>query len=187
MRPLRIQAAHTTYHVTCRGNRQEEIVRDDADRNRFVAIVRDVVVRRQWICHAYCLMTNHYHLLITTPAPDIAIGMHAINHLAARTFNKRHGYKGHLFERRYNSPLVETEAHLLETLRYIALNPVRAGLCERPQDWPWSSYRAAVGLAPVADFVSVDPTLELFSDRRETAQRLLHEFVNDPLVEARAA
>jgi putative transposase len=140
MRPPRVQAAGALYHLTCRGNRQGEIVRDDADRARFLAITRDVILKRRWICLSYCVMTNHYHLLVRTPNPDLAAGMHAINHLTARTFNKRHGYSGHLFERRYGSELVETEVHLLETIRYIALNPVRAGLCETPEEWRWSSY-----------------------------------------------
>lgn len=106
MRPPRIQAANATYHVTCRGNRRDEIVRDDDDRRRFLAIVRSVGLRLDWSCHFYCLMTNHYHLLVTTPEPNLAIGMHAINFTAAKRFSKRHGYTSHLFERRYKSTLV---------------------------------------------------------------------------------
>ena len=152
-------------------------MRDDIDRRRFLAILRHVVLRRNWICHFYVVMTNHYHLLIRTPAADIAAGMQVLNYLAARTFNKRHGYTGHLFERRYGSKLVQSEEQLLTCYRYIALNPVRAGLCADPADWSWSSYRATIGLAPVPDFLHVDRVLANFSDDRERAQQLLREFV----------
>ena len=187
MRPLRLQAADTTYHVSTRGNRRGEIVRDDLDRRRFISILRIVVRRRGWICHFYCLLTNHYHLLVTTPEPDIAVGMHALNNLTARTFNKRHGHTGHLFERRYSSAVVKEEGHLLECYRYIALNPVRAGLCSDPADWPWSSYPATIGRAPVPDFLNVDGVLAQFSADRKRAQQLLHEFVLERLTEQRAA
>ncbi|MBA3717997.1 MAG: transposase [Actinobacteria bacterium] len=187
MRPPRIQVAGSAYHLTSRGNRKQEIVRDDTDRVRLLTIVRDVVLRRKWICLAYCLMTNHYHLLVITPNPDLATGMHALNSGVARTFNKRHGYTGHLLERRYSSELILTDAHLLDTVRYIALNPVRAGLCEFPDQWPWSSYRASIGLAPAPDFLAVDELLALFSHRPETAQRALEAFVMGRVAMSRAA
>jgi putative transposase len=132
-------------------------------------------------------MTNHYHLLVTTPNPDLAIGMHTLNHLYARSFNRRYKLTGHLFERRYHSVLVETDSHFIELVRYQALNPVRAGLCERADDWPWSSYRATLGVCECPDFLSVDEVLAAFAKERATAQRLLHEFVHDPAALRRAA
>jgi len=157
------------------------------DRRRFLSIVRSVVLTRGWRCSFYCLMTNHYHLLVTSPQPDLPVGMHAINFMAARTFNKRHGYTGHLFEKRYGSELVKSESHLLETYRYIALNPVRAGLCADPADWPWSSYGATIGVRPLPDFVEVDEVLSAFSQNPERARALLREFVLEGLALRRAA
>src|SRR4029450_4292678 len=138
-RPPRIQVAGGTYHVTCRGNRRQAIFQDDDDRRRFLA-VRDRVIRRYgWRLHAFCLMTNHFHLLVRTPQPNLSRGMQRLNSESAAYFNDRFGLVGHLFQQRFGSRLIETEEYFDEAQRYIAFNPVRAGLCQDPSEWPWSS------------------------------------------------
>jgi REP element-mobilizing transposase RayT len=127
-------------HVTSRGNRRQSIYHDDDDRRHFL-VLRDRVVRRfGWHMLAYCLMTNHFHLLIETPAPNLSAGMRQLNGAYAKYFNERHSVEGHLFDSRFRSRLVETEKHLEDALRYIAFNPVEAGLCARPSEWRWSSF-----------------------------------------------
>jgi putative transposase len=187
MRKPRVQLADTAYHVSTRGNRRQEIVRDMQDGLRFLAILREIVLRRSWTCLCYCLMTNHYHLIVQTPAPDLACGMRELNHLVARTFNRRHGYEGHLFERRYWSEIIETDTYLLNTVRYIALNPVRAGLTATPEGWPWSSYAASIGFRPVDDFANLDGLLNMLAPTRERAQQALRDFVFSGAVGSRAA
>jgi REP element-mobilizing transposase RayT len=145
-RPPRVQIAAGLYHVTARGNVGAPIHLDDHDRRRFLDVLEDVVSRFRWLCHTYCLMSNHFHLLVTTPSPSIASGMQRLNGLYAQSFNRRHSRKGHLFEGRYAARIVASERHLLESCRYIVFNPVRAELCGSPADWPWSSYRALAGL-----------------------------------------
>lgn len=139
-RPPRLQIAGGLYHVTSRGNRRQSIYHDDDDRRFFLALRDRTFRRRGWRLREYCLMSNHFHLLFDTPRADLAIGMHRLNSVYATYFNERHGFDGHLFDRRYGSRLVETEEHLLEVRRYIAFNPVKAGLCGHPREWRWSSF-----------------------------------------------
>jgi REP element-mobilizing transposase RayT len=145
-RPPRVQIAGGIYHVTARGNGRQAICQDDDDRLRFL-VIRDRVVRRyKWRLHAYCLMTNHFHLLLETPEPNLSAGMQRLNSAYATYFNMRFAHVGHLFQQRFASRLIESEEYFVEVLRYIAFNPVRAGLCEHPSDWPWSSFHGAHGL-----------------------------------------
>jgi putative transposase len=139
-RPPRFQIAGGTYHVTSRGNRHQSIYHDDLDRKLFLLLHDRVVRRCGWRMLAYCLMTTHFHLLITTRAPNLSVGMHHLNGEYAKYFNERHSFEGHLFERRFGSRFVETEEHFVEALRYIAFNPVKAGLCAHPREWRWSSF-----------------------------------------------
>jgi putative transposase len=129
------------FHVTARGNRRQAIYRDDLDRELFLRLFNRVVRLRTWRHVAYCLMTNHFHLVIETEGESLSTGMHQLNGGYARKFNDRHTLDGHLFEGRFRSTVIETEDQLEDTLRYVALNPVRAGLCKHPSDWPWSSFR----------------------------------------------
>src|SRR5262249_29642369 len=124
----RVQGAGLTYHITTRGNRGEPIFADDYDRHRFLVFLARVIGTFDWVCHAYCLLTTHYHLMITTNDANIGSGMHVLNGRYAQSFNRRHGVSGHVFEDRYYSVVVERNPHLLELIRYVALNPVRAGL-----------------------------------------------------------
>jgi putative transposase len=139
-RPPRIQVAGGLYHVTSRGNRRQAIFHDDDDRRWFLMLRHRVTQRWGWRLHAYCLMTNHFHLLVETPERNLSSGMQRLKSGYAGYFNERHSLVGHLFQQRFGSRLIEGEEHLSETLRYIALNPVRAGLCAHPAEWPWSSF-----------------------------------------------
>jgi len=155
-RPLRIEFPGAVYHITSRGNALQDIYVDDADREAFLDVLTRVVERFHWLCHAYCLMGNHYHLLVETLEPTLSRGMRQLNGVYTQRFNRRHGRAGHLFGGRFKAILVEREAYLLELCRYVVLNPVRAGLVRAAKDWPWSSYRATAGLAEAPPFLTVD-------------------------------
>jgi REP element-mobilizing transposase RayT len=154
---------------------------DDADRELFVSLLERVVERCAWLCHAYCLMTNHYHALVETPAPNLGEGVRWLNGVYAQLFNRIHGRSGHLFQARYHAALVQRDSHLLEVARYIVLNPVRAGLCSQPAAWRWSSYRATAGIEPSRGPVYVDALLGHFGSRQERAMTSYRAFVADAL------
>jgi len=147
-RPARPLTPGAVYHVSARGNRKAPLFLDDADRVRFVRSLARVADRLGWSCLAWCVMTTHYHLLVLTPEPDLAVGMHRLNGDHAQYFNVRHGLSGHVFQGRYHSVLATSYSQLLVTARYIALNPVSAGLCGRAAAYRWSSHRAALDLEP---------------------------------------
>ena len=181
-RPLRIQVAGGYYHVTARANPGLTLFHDDADCRNLLKRVGQALDRYDWRCLAYCLMRNHYHLLIRTVSANLALGMRHINGVYAQDLHRRHGTRGHLFDKRYGAVLVERETHLLEVARYIALNPVRAGLCRRPDEWAWSSHRAAVGgMAP--GWLSIDELVELFAAEGGHGRRRYAEFVADGVVD----
>ena len=125
------------YHVTVRGTGRIAIVRDDVDRRAFVRVLLDVVRRFGWFCYSYCLLDNHFHLIIETDRLSLSGGMHRLNFLHAQRFNRRHDRVGHLFQNRFGARVIETEEHLIAACEYVLANPVRAGLCERSSDWPW--------------------------------------------------
>lgn len=133
----------------------------------------------RWECLAYCLMTNHYHLVVATPEPSISIGMHRLNGAYARWFNRSHGHQGHLFQARFHSVLVERDSHLLEACRYVVLNPVRAGLVQAPSDWNWSSYRSTVEAGAQPSFLASGALLELFGSDTDSSRRTFERFVQD--------
>lgn len=178
-RPPRLQLAGGIYHVTSRGNRRQEIFTDDRDRLRFLVLLDQVANRVGWVGHAYCLMPNHFHLVVETPSPTLSAGLQWLNGSYAQWFNWRHRKDGHLFQGRFHSVLVETDPHLLELSRYTVQNPVRARLCASPIDWPWSSCRAMLGLAPPADFLAVRRVLGHFGTDLDRARRAFHTFVHD--------
>jgi len=154
-RPLRVQAAGAHYHVGARGIDRGPVFLSDEDRGRFLVMLGDVVERYGWRCHAYCLMPNHYHLALTTPEPNLGIGMGRLNQVYAQWFNHRHDRVGHLFEQRYWSRLFETETRFFAVARYIVENPVRAGLADTPTDYRWSSARAMNGVADRPRFLDL--------------------------------
>ncbi len=144
-RPLRIEYAGAVYHITSRGNEKKAVYKDDVDRETFLDTLFQVNKRYNWICHAYCLMNNHYHLIIETPDGNLSAGMRQLNGVYTQTFNKRHKRVGHLFQGRYKAILIQKDSHLLEVCRYVVLNPVRAKAAERPEMWKWSSYQGTRG------------------------------------------
>jgi putative transposase len=197
-RPLRPAFAGAMYHVTTRGvarcaaggpagraSRADGdgglqhclIYTDDVDRARFLELLAVTVLRRRWRCHAYCLMGTHYHALVETQNADISAGLQYLNGRYGQWFNRRHRRAGHLFGARFGSELVETDADLLEASRYIARNPLRAGLCLDPLEWRWSSHGATVGAARQPLFLTVNLLLRLFSPHRNVARERYRAWV----------
>jgi putative transposase len=161
-RPLRHQPTGGVVHVSARGVRREKIFLDDLDRRMFIAFLAQSIQRCRWSCLAYCLMGNHFHLVFRLSGPNLSAGMHRLNCVYARRFNERYGHVGHLFEARFSSSVIESEPHLLEVLRYVVLNPVRAGVCIDPVDWPWSSFRATAGIERCPRFLAAARVRRLF-------------------------
>ena len=178
-RPLRIQFEGAVYHVTSRGNAGNPIFISDDDRVLFFKILGETVERFGWICHAYCLMPNHFHLLIETPQANLSRGMRYLNGVYTQAFNRSRKRGGHIFQGRFKAVLVEKESHLLEVARYIVLNPVRAQLAAHPRMWKWSSYRATSGESSPPAFLTVDWLLQQFDGRRERAIRAYRRFVKE--------
>ncbi len=176
-RPLRIEIPGAIYHVTSRGNAKQTIFIDDEDKERFFDMLSMVVERFNWLCHAYCLMGNHYHLLIETLNGNLSKGMRQLNGVYTQGFNQRHRQVGHLFQGRYKAILVEKDDHLLSLCRYVVLNPVRVGLVKRPEQWRWSSYKATVGLAKRPAFLTVDWILSQFDGRKGVSMEQYRRFV----------
>ena len=178
-RPIRIEFPDALYHVTARGDRREDIFEDDADRRMFLSTLEQTVTQFNWLCHAWCLMDNHYHLMIQTPDGNLSKGMRQLNGVYTQTSNRRHKRVGHLFQGRFKAILVDSDAYLLELARYVVLNPVRAGMVKKPEDWSWSSYRSSVGLEPAAPWLEVDSLLAQFGKRRSLAQQRYAQFVSE--------
>lgn len=167
------------YHVTTRGNRRGLIFLAERDNEHFLATVGIAARRFGWRCHGYCLMPNHYHLALETPRPNLSAAMQLVNGTYARWFNRRYGFEGHVFERRFHSVVLERTPHLLELSRYLALNPVRAGLCTEAAEWRWSSFRAIAGLATPPAFLAVADVLAHFGRTPEQARQRFVTFVGD--------
>jgi putative transposase len=178
-RPLRIEFPGAVYHVTTRGNARADIFEDDNDRNLFCAVLGQVVKRFNWLCHAYCLMSNHYHLLIETPDGNLSAGMRQLNGIYTQAFNRRHRKDGHLFKGRFKSVLVEKESHLLELCRYVVLNPVRAHMVNMPDEYEWSSYLYTLGKRKKPDLLTTEWILANFSKTLRKARGEYQQFVKD--------
>lgn len=172
-RPLRVQFAGALYHVTARGNARQDIFCDDIDRGRFLDTLWSTCELLDWDVWAYCLMGNHYHVLLQTLTPTLSRGMRNLNGLYSQWFNFRHERVGHLLQGRYHSSLVDKEAYLLEVARYILLNPVRSGLCKEPGLWPWSSYRATAEGAPAARRLVTKRLIREFGEGRKARDRFV--------------
>ena len=186
-RPLRPQIPGASHHVTARGVDGCTIYRDDRDRLAFLERLEDVVTRFRWRLLAYCLMTNHYHLVVRTPWPTLSRGVQRLNGMHAQRFNTRHRRTGHLFGARFHSPRLETDAHLLLACRYVVRNPVRAGLCAAPAGWRWSSFRATAGHAPAPALLALDDLLPHFGPTAESARAAYRTFAEEPLGAERIA
>jgi REP element-mobilizing transposase RayT len=178
-RPLRIEFSGALYHVTSRGNARQDIYEDDQDREVFLEYLSHTCERYQWWCHAYCLMSNHYHLLVETQHPTLSKGMKHINGSYTQYFNRRHDRMGHVFQGRFKGILVEKDAYLLELARYIVLNPVRAGIVRTAKDWPWSSYRATAGFIKAPDYLVINLVLGGLGQRKKAAQEAYRRFVSE--------
>jgi putative transposase len=144
-RPHRPLLPGATYHLTDRGNRGQIVFVDDRDRRAFLSLFRRISRELGWLVYGWCLLGNHYHLLVQTPEPNLHVGMQRLNGGYVQRFHRRHGTRNHLWQGRYHSELVLRDEHLLECFRYIAFNPVRAHLCATPTDWRWSSHRQVLG------------------------------------------
>jgi putative transposase len=176
-RPLRIEFAGALYHITSRGDRREKIFEDDEDREMFLRVLTEVTERYNWICYAYCLMGNHYHLVIETVEGNLSKGMRQLNGVFTQASNRRHHRSGHLFQGRFKSVLVDKDAYLLELSRYVVLNPVRAGMVGSPEQWLWSSYRAMVGEASTPAWLMIEALLGQFGKKRSLARQRYRQFV----------
>lgn len=176
-RPLRLEFPGAVYHVTSRGDRREPIFLDDEDRQQFLHLLGLEVRQQGWQLYAYCLMTNHFHLLIETPEPNLGRGMRRLNGVYTQAFNRRHDLVGHLFQGRYKAIVEDRDAYLSELCRYVVLNPVRAGMVAQPDMWPWSSYAATAGAAAAPDWLAVDAVRSLFHPSGASAKGAYARFV----------
>ncbi len=177
-RAIRIEVPGGTYHVTSRGNNKEPIVRDDIDRRIFLEMLSQTTIRHSWTLLSYCLMTNHYHLIVRLDRRGLSSGMQRLNTAFARTMNVRHGRIGHLFQNRFYARLIETEPHLLVAVRYVAQNPVDAGICGAASDWRWSSHRALEGSELPLRGLAVGEVLGLFDRLPGQARVAYRDFVS---------
>jgi REP element-mobilizing transposase RayT len=177
-RPLRIEFEGGVYHVTSRGDGREDIYLDDADRVMWLEVFGEVCKRFNWLCHAYCLMTNHYHILIETPDANLSRGMRHLNGVYTQRFNRKHGRVGHVFQGRFKAILVDKQAYLLELSRYVVLNPIRANMVKAITDWPWSSYLPMLGLALRPEWLNVAWLLSQFGTNAKSALPAYQAFVH---------
>jgi REP element-mobilizing transposase RayT len=153
------------------------IFEDNYDRTVFLSILEEVIKRYNWICHAYCLMDNHYHVLLETVDPTLSIGMRYLNGVYTQRFNFRHHRVGHIFQGRFKSILVDRDTYLLELCRYVVLNPVRAGSARSAYVYRWSSYKPTAGFSKPPSFLTVDWILSQFGTDREQAKQEYRQFV----------
>ncbi len=168
-RPLRIEYAGALYHVTSRGDRQEDICHDDEDRLVWLDVFSQVCSRFNWRCHAWCLMDNHYHILVETADGNLSQGMRQLNGVYTQRSNRKYSRVGHVFQGRYKAILVQKDGYLLELSRYVVLNPVRAGMVKDVHEWPWSSYGAMIGESPSPVWLETDWVLACFDKLRKRA------------------
>jgi len=178
-RPLRVEFEGAVYHVTARGNSGLHVYADDRDRNKFLEFLAQELEQQLWLCHAYCLMGTHWHLLLETPEPNLSRGMARLNSRYSQWFNHRHGRHGHLLQGRYHAILVDKESYLLELCRYVVLNPVRAHMVEHVDQWRWSSYLTTVGRRAGPDWLTTEWVLSHFGSSTKPAQVAYERFVAD--------
>ncbi len=178
-RPLRIEFAGALYHITSRGDRQEDIYLDDGDRALFMLVLGEVCELFNWSVHAWCQMTNHYHLLVETPDANLSKGMRYLNGVYTQRFNRKNACVGHVFQGRYKAILVDGDAYLLELSRYIVLNPVRAGMVESAEDWNWSNYKITTGIHSCPTWFDREWVLAAFGKQEELAIKNYLQFVVD--------
>ncbi len=176
-RPLRIEFPGAFYHVISRGNAGEPIYSARRDRKKFLNYLGTSVSRFGIRIHTYCLMANHYHLLVETPEPNLSRAIQWLNVSYATYFNKKRGRQGHLFQGRFKSILVDADAYLKQVSRYVHLNPVRAKLVDTVVDHEWSSYPAFIGKTKAPEWLCVDWLLDQFGDDFKIAQHNYRQYV----------
>lgn len=179
-RPLRLEFAGALYHLTARGDRQEAIFEDDDDRLVFLDLLAKEVLQQGWVLYAFCLMGNHYHLLLETPEPNLVQGMRRLNGVYTQAVNRRYRRVGHVLQGRYKSILVDKDAYLRELCRYVVLNPVRAGMVASVEEWHWSSYLPTAGRIPCPPWLDAATVLDWFGDGA-AARRAYERFVAEGL------
>lgn len=177
-RPLRLQFDGALYHVTSRGNGKHDIFLSDRDRRFFLKILQEIVSDFNWVIYSYCLMDNHYHLLVETREANLSLGMRDLNSLYSMHFNDMHRKIGHVMQGRFHSPLVTEEKHLMILSAYIVRNPVEAGIVKYPAEWSWSSFRATVGIIRPPWFLDASKILDLFSSDRQKAVEAYQRYVD---------
>lgn len=177
VRPLRVEYVDALYHVTSRGDRQAAIYRDHADRQRWLEMLETVCLRHNLVIYGYCEMTNHYHLLVETPEANLSRAMRDLNGAYTQYFNRRHELVGHLFQGRYKAILVQKQTYLLELIRYIALNPVRAQVVRSAEDWRWSSHTRAMRERHLPAWLDQQWVWKQFGTDASAAMRAYCEFV----------
>ena len=179
-RPLRLEFPGALYHITSRGNAKQDVFWDDADRTSFLNLLGQEVRQQEWKCYSYCLMDNHYHLIIETPEGNLISGMRRLNGVYTQWFNRRHRRVGHLFQGRYKSIIVDKESYLLELCRYVVLNPVRAGIVSRPGEWKWSSYLATtMGYVNRPDWLDTAWILQQFGRDMKEGREFYNQFISE--------
>lgn len=178
-RPLRIEYDGAVYHITARGNEKRPIYRSEKDYVGFLDILEMLPTKFDVIVHGYALMRNHYHLLLETPRANLGKAMHYLNATYTGFFNRRHNRAGHLFQGRYKGLLIEKDRYLLSVSRYIHLNPVRAGMAEKPEQYKWSSHPAYIGRRQRPEWLTCDWILRQYSKGEAEARRRYRAFVEE--------
>ena len=182
-RPLRIKYEGAVYHITARGNERKRIFFTTPDYTKFKEYLREAQDRYGYLLHCYMLMSNHYHLILETPNSDISTIMHYINGSYTSYLNRRRKRSGHLFQGRYKAVLVDVDSYLLELSRYVHLNPVRAKMVEKPEDYAYSSYRSYI-YKKKEDIVHRDLILGMISNSGKFPQNWYRNFVEKSIDEA---
>jgi putative transposase len=167
----RVEASGALHHVVAKGNAGAAITLTDNDRDLLLDRLGRTITRHRWSCLAYCILDTHLHLVVGTAEPNLGLGMKWLLGPYAQAFNERHERRGHLFCARFYSKRIESDEHLVSTIVYVALNPVRAGMVDEPGHWPWSSYASTVGRARPPSFLDVEASLELVDSRPDVARR----------------
>jgi len=178
-RPIRIEYAGALYHVTSRGNRRDDIFVDDGDRLIWLDVFAHVCKRFNWRCHAWCLMDNHYHIVIETVEGNLSQGMRHLNGVFTQKINRKHNRVGHVFQGRFKAILVQKERYLLELTRYVVLNPIRAGMVSNLLDWRWSNYLAMIGDVECSDWLEKSWILRHFGRSPKIAVANYKNFIRE--------
>jgi len=176
-RPLRIEFSGALYHITSRGDGREDIYLDDSDRELFMTVLGEVCDLFNWSVHSWCLMGNHYHLLAKTPDGNLSKGMRYLNGVYTQRFNRKNERVGHVFQGRFKAIIVQEDAYLLELARYIVLNPVRAGMVDRAEEWVWSSYLIMAGIEDCPIWFDRAWLLRAFAKKKKKAVQAYMQFV----------